>query len=65
MHHQGLFITRELLDCYRRDIHSRHPVFSAQALHSLRECIERGGQFDCEATRLSALSLYSTLLNTV
>lgn len=59
---QNLTLTREMLDCYRRDIHSRHPVFSSQAAQSLKECIERGGNFDCEATRLSALNLYSSLL---
>jgi hypothetical protein len=59
---QNLVMTREMLDCYRRDIHSRHPVFSTQAAQSLKECIERGGSFDCEATRLSAMNLYSSLI---
>ena len=54
-------VTREMLDCYRRDIYSRHPVFSMRAVQSLRECIELGGAFDCEATRLSAIHLYFTL----
>ena len=54
-------ITRELLDCYRRDIYSCHPVFSDRAIQSLKECIERGSDFDCEATRINALDLYSTL----
>ena len=35
-------ITRELLDCYRRDIFSSHPIFSDRAIQSLKECIERG-----------------------
>lgn len=61
MHGQGLMMTRELLDCYRRDISSQHPVFHNRAVDLLKDCIERGGQFDCEATRLSALSLYRTL----
>lgn len=51
-------ITRELLDCYRRDIYSSHPVFSDRAIQTLKECIERGSDFDCEATRLNALDLY-------
>ena len=54
-------ITRELLDCYRRDIYSSHPVFSDRAKQSLKECIERGGDFDCEATRINAINLYITL----
>ncbi len=54
-------ITRELLDCYRRDIYSCHPVFSTRAIQSLKESIERGGDFDCEATRINALNLYSTV----
>lgn len=54
-------ITRELLDCYRRDIYSCHPVFSDRAIQSLKECIERGSDFDCEATRINALDLYSAL----
>ena len=54
-------ITRELLDCYRRDIYSCHPVFSDRAIQSQKECIERGSDFDCEATRINALDLYSTL----
>ena len=54
-------VTRELLDCYRRDIHSCHPIFSVRAMESLRECIELGGAFDCEATRLSAMHLYFTI----
>lgn len=58
---QDRLITRELLDCYRRDIASSHPVFAHQAIRSLKECIERGGHFDCEATRISALSLYGAL----
>ena len=61
MQTQAIIMTRELLDCYRRDISSRHPVFYNRAIDSLRDYIERGGQFDCEATRLSALSLYSSL----
>jgi hypothetical protein len=52
-------ITRELLDCFRRDIYSSHPVFSERAIQTLKECIEREGSFDCEATRLNALNLYS------
>jgi hypothetical protein len=55
-------ITRELLDCYYRDIHSGHPVFSNRAIQALKECIERGGRFDCEATRLNAINLYSTVI---
>lgn len=51
-------ITRELLDCYRRDIYSCHPVFSDRAIQTLKECIERGSDFDCEATRINALDLY-------
>jgi hypothetical protein len=52
-------ITRELLDCYRRDIYSSHPLHSTEALKSLKESIESGGRFDCEATRLNAIHLYS------
>lgn len=59
---QNIIMTREMLDCYRRDIHSRHPVFSSQAAQLLKDCIERGGSFDCEATRLSAMNLYSSLM---
>lgn len=55
---QDRLITRELLDCYRRDIYSRHPVFSERARQTLKESIERGSDFDCEATRLNALDLY-------
>lgn len=51
-------ITRELLDCYRRDIYSSNSFFSNQAIQSLKETIERGGDFDCEATRINALDLY-------
>lgn len=58
------FITREWLDCFHRDINSRHPVFSSRAIQELRECIE-GGDFDCEATRLSALSLYAAVASRV
>lgn len=54
-------ITREQLDCFKRDIASCHPVYSTQAIRSLKECIERGGHFDCEATKISALTLYSAL----
>jgi|APCry1669189665_1035243.scaffolds.fasta_scaffold08331_2 hypothetical protein len=54
-------ITREQLDCYRRDISSSHPVFSFEAIQSLKECIESDGNFDCEATRLNAISLYCSL----
>jgi len=54
-------ITRELLDCYRRDIYSSHPVFSTRAIQSLKESIERGSDFDCEATRINALDLYSAV----
>lgn len=54
-------ITREQLDCFKRDIASSHPIHSTQAIRSLKECIERGGHFDCEATKISALSLYSAL----
>jgi len=53
------FITRALLDCFRRDIDSGHPVFSNRAIQALRECIDEGGGFDCEATRLNALNLYA------
>jgi hypothetical protein len=55
------FITRELLDCFKRDINSGHPVFATRAIQALRDCVENGGGFDCEATRLNALSLYSAL----
>jgi hypothetical protein len=55
------YITRELLDCFRRDINSGHPVFSIRAIQALKECIENGGGFDCEATRLNALTLYSVV----
>lgn len=55
---QDRLITRELLDCYRRDIYSCHPVFSERAKQTLKESIERGSDFDCEATRLNALDLY-------
>ena len=51
-------LTREQLDCFRRDIHSGHPVFSTRAIQILRLCIEGRGSFDCEATRLNALNLY-------
>jgi|GEM_PF-782768 hypothetical protein len=54
-------ITRELLDCYRRDIYSCHPIYSDQAIKSLKECIECGTGFDCEATRINAISLYSVV----
>ena len=54
-------ITRELLDCYRRDIYSCHPIYSDQAIRSLKESIERGTDFDCEATRINAISLYSAV----
>lgn len=56
-------ITRELLDCYRRDIFSSHPIFSDRAIQSLKECIERGSDFDSEATRINAMHLYSSLTN--
>jgi hypothetical protein len=56
-----LRITRELLDCFRRDINSGHPVFSLRAIQALKDCIEGGGSFDCEATRLNALNLYSVV----
>lgn len=59
--HGEKFITRELLDCFRRDINSGHPIFANQAIEMLREAIECGAGFDCEATRLNALSLYSGL----
>lgn len=55
------FISRELLDCFRRDINSGHPVFSNRAIQALKECLENGGSFDCEATRLNALNLYSVV----
>lgn len=54
-------ITRELLDCFRRDIASGHPVFSHRAIQVLKECLECGGRFDCEATRLNALALFASL----
>jgi hypothetical protein len=54
-------ITREQLDCFRRDIHSGHPVFSTRAIQILRLCIEGEGSFDCEATRLNALNLYNAV----
>ena len=57
-------ITRELLDCYRRDIFSAHPVFSDRAKQSLKESIERGTDFDCEATRINAISLYCSISGT-
>lgn len=55
------FITRELLDCFRRDIASGHPVFANRAIQTLKEVIECGGGFDCESTRINAFSLYSGL----
>lgn len=58
---KNLCITRELLDCFRRDINSGHPVFSLRAIQALRDCIEGGGSFDCEATRLNAVNLYSAV----
>lgn len=61
MHARTILVTRELLDCFRRDINSSHPIFSDRAIQSLQECIELGGAFDCEATRLSALHLYTTI----
>lgn len=54
-------MTRELLDCFRRDIDSGHPVFSNRAIQILKECIECEGNFDCEATRLSALNLFASV----
>lgn len=54
-------MTRELLDCFRRDIDSGHPVFSTRAIQALKECLESGGKFDCEATRLNALSLMASV----
>lgn len=61
---QDRLITRELLDCYRRDIYSCHPVFSERAKLTLKESIERGSDFDCEATRLNALDLYCAVAAT-
>lgn len=54
------YMNREQLDCLRRDIHSRHPIFSGQAIQTLRECLELG-DFDCEATRINAFLLYGSL----
>jgi hypothetical protein len=54
-------VTRELLDCYRRDIRSGHPVFASRALKMLKECAEGQRDFDCEVTRLNALSLYGAV----
>jgi hypothetical protein len=53
------YLTRELLDCFRRDIDSGHPVFANRAIQALKDVIESGGGFDCEATRLNAINLYS------
>ena len=54
-------ITRELLDCYLRDIYSAHPIYSHRAIQSLKESIERGSDFDTEVTKINALALYSSL----
>jgi hypothetical protein len=54
-------ITRELLDCYLRDIYSAHPIYSDRAIQSLKESIERGSDFDTEVTKINALALYSSL----
>lgn len=54
-------VTREMVDCVRRDIHSGHPVYANRAAKTLKDYIETGVDFDCEATRLNALNLYSTL----
>ena len=54
-------VTREWLDCFRRDIDSGHPVFSRRAIQTLKECLECGGTFDCEVTRLNALNLLASV----
>jgi hypothetical protein len=54
-------VTRELLDCFRRDIHSGHPVFANRAIKVLKECVEGKKDFDCEVTRLNALRLYGSV----
>ncbi|CAL1241442.1 hypothetical protein [Candidatus Methylocalor cossyra] len=59
-HHQKL-VTRAMLDCFRRDIHSGHPVFANHAIKVLKECVEGKKDFDCEATRLNAINLYGAV----
>jgi hypothetical protein len=54
-------ITRELLDCYRRDIFSADPIYCDRAIKSLKESIERGSDFDTEVTKINALALYSSV----
>ncbi len=57
-------ITRELLDCYLRDIYSADPVYCDRAIQSLKESIERGSDFDTEVTKINALALYSSIAST-